>query len=76
MIVARKEIKRVDVSLFNDRGGYLVSPRIIEFWQGQSNRLHDRIQFRRNQLLEKQSFEANNCWMEGEDGWIYSRLSP
>ena len=27
-------------------GGYAVKPNWIEFWQGQSNRLHDRIVFR------------------------------
>lgn len=27
-------------------GGYIVRPQLIEFWQGRSNRLHDRIQFR------------------------------
>ncbi|NXH04621.1 PNPO oxidase, partial [Loxia leucoptera] len=29
------------------RGAYLVEPEVVEFWQGQSNRLHDRIVFRR-----------------------------
>jgi len=26
-------------------GGYAIHPRSIEFWQGRSNRLHDRIRF-------------------------------
>ncbi len=41
-------------------GGYLVKPVTIEFWQGRSNRLHDRIQF---------SLEEN-----GE--WKIDRLAP
>lgn len=27
-------------------GGYLLQPSLVEFWQGRSNRLHDRIQYR------------------------------
>ncbi len=28
-------------------GGYAVEPRVIEFWQGRENRLHDRFRFER-----------------------------
>jgi pyridoxamine 5'-phosphate oxidase len=41
-------------------GGYEVSPHLIEFWQGRSNRMHDRILFR-NKLNE---------------GWNKCRLAP
>lgn len=29
-------------------GGYRVIPETVEFWQGRANRLHDRIQYSRN----------------------------
>ncbi|XP_014482492.1 PREDICTED: pyridoxine-5'-phosphate oxidase-like isoform X2 [Dinoponera quadriceps] len=54
-------------------GGYLVVPHTVEFWQGQSDRLHDRIRFRR----PKENEEIDNILVHGgEDGWVYERLQP
>ncbi|MGI8436494.1 MAG: pyridoxamine 5'-phosphate oxidase, partial [Chthoniobacterales bacterium] len=41
-------------------GGYRVVPQTIEFWQGRTNRLHDRFRYTR----------------QGEDGWHIDRLAP
>ncbi|HRH60392.1 MAG TPA: pyridoxamine 5'-phosphate oxidase, partial [Chitinophagaceae bacterium] len=41
-------------------GGFRVVPVKIEFWQGRSNRLHDRIQYTKNE----------NGW------WTIQRLAP
>ncbi|XP_015605078.1 pyridoxine-5'-phosphate oxidase isoform X2 [Cephus cinctus] len=54
-------------------GGYIVIPKSVEFWQGQSDRLHDRIRFRRRKPGEKPD---NILVHEGDDGWVYERLSP
>ncbi|KAK2576001.1 hypothetical protein KPH14_007360 [Odynerus spinipes] len=54
-------------------GGYIVKPKSVEFWQGQSDRLHDRIRFRRPERGEK----IDNIFVhQGENGWVYERLSP
>lgn len=54
-------------------GGFRLIPERIEFWQGQSDRMHDRIRFKRKQ-------EGDNVdgvlLHEGEDGWAYERLAP
>lgn len=42
-------------------GGYILKPTAIEFWQGQKDRLHDRVQY---------SYDAEN------DHWNISRLAP
>jgi len=41
-------------------GGYRVKPISIEFWQGRSNRLHDRILYT----------------LQGDNAWTIERLAP
>ncbi|GAA0473470.1 pyridoxine/pyridoxamine 5'-phosphate oxidase [Paractinoplanes deccanensis] len=41
-------------------GGLRVLPETVEFWQGRSNRLHDRLRYRRT----------------GDDLWVLERLAP
>lgn len=55
-------------------GGYVLCPQVIEFWQGQTNRLHDRIVFRRGLPAGASSLgPMTRC---GEEGWLYERLAP
>ncbi|CAL1261968.1 unnamed protein product [Larinioides sclopetarius] len=65
----------IDVSLVinQNRGGYLVKPDTVEFWCGRSDRLHDRIKFRRPSPTEVPDEKLTHI---GEDGWIYEYLSP
>ncbi|MBV9300705.1 MAG: pyridoxamine 5'-phosphate oxidase [Acidobacteriaceae bacterium] len=60
-----KELERIyadtdDIPVPEFWGGYCLMPGVIEFWQGRPNRLHDRLQYRRN----------------SEQNWIVERLSP
>jgi pyridoxamine 5'-phosphate oxidase len=41
-------------------GGYRVKPNVIEFWQGQENRLHDRLRF----------------VLQDDGQWAIERLAP
>ncbi|KAJ8912641.1 hypothetical protein NQ315_015153 [Exocentrus adspersus] len=53
-------------------GGYIVKPNSIEFWQGQTDRIHDRIRFRRPRDDEPDGILTHDA----EDGWVYERLCP
>jgi pyridoxamine 5'-phosphate oxidase len=52
-------------------GGYRVLPDVFEFWQGQSNRIHDRLRFRKRDAAENLG-----PFVEGINGWIIDRLAP
>jgi pyridoxamine 5'-phosphate oxidase len=67
----KQKLGDTDVVPMPNWGGYLISPRMVEFWQGQTNRLHDRIRFRK-------SDEAvdDKLVHRGENGWVYERLAP
>ncbi|KAM3188148.1 hypothetical protein ACTXT7_000917 [Hymenolepis weldensis] len=52
--------------------GYAVKPDRMEFWQGQTSRLHDRILFFKPDD-EKPISEFSK---PGEDGWYFERLAP
>ncbi len=54
------------------RVGYTVMPDRVEFWQGQTSRLHDRINFFR--LAENEAIPE--FAKPGDDGWFYERLAP
>jgi pyridoxamine 5'-phosphate oxidase len=41
-------------------GGYRLVPRVLEFWQGRPNRLHDRLRYTR----------------QPDESWLIERLSP
>jgi len=42
-------------------GGFLIIPKLFEFWQGREDRLHDRFRYRRQ---------------EPKEDWLIERLSP
>ena len=57
---------------FMSRGGYLIKPDVFEFWQGQTNRLHDRIRYRKLQPSEQFNEKLMH---KGEGDYVIERLS-
>jgi len=58
-------------------GGYLVTPHWIEFWQGQSNRLHDRVVFTQGNFEREKGMSGQDGQIvDLENGWKRSRLAP
>ncbi len=55
-----EKFRNREVPLPDFWGGYRVKPRVFEYWQGRSNRLHDRFQYHR----------------DDGGGWTIRRLSP
>uniref|UniRef100_L7M422 pyridoxal 5'-phosphate synthase n=1 Tax=Rhipicephalus pulchellus TaxID=72859 RepID=L7M422_RHIPC len=49
-------------------GGYCLSPSRMEFWQGHSSRLHDRIIFRKG--------DPSGVAQPAAPGWVMERLYP
>ncbi|CAF1034402.1 unnamed protein product, partial [Didymodactylos carnosus] len=56
-------------------GGWLLIPHTFEFYQGQSNRLSDRIQFRRLSNDDQNKIDPH-VTHRGLNGWVYERLAP
>lgn len=67
----KQKLGEGEVPLPPNWGGYLIAPRTIEFWQGQTNRLHDRIRFRKSEEAVDDKLVHR-----GENGWVYERLAP
>jgi len=54
LLEIEKKFENKEVQKPDNWGGYLVTPRSFEFWQGRSNRLHDRIIY---EFIEKDTWE-------------------
>ena len=77
-LVIEQNVERYSSIFANDSierpdhwGGYLVKPTSIEFWQGRSSRLHDRIRYK----LETSDYNAATD-TRTDANWKIERLAP
>jgi len=63
----------LDIPRPKEWGGYVLKPDNFEFWQGDNDRLHDRVRFRKLAPGEKVDDVLVHA---GEGDWVYERLSP
>ena len=77
-LVIEQNVERYSSIFANDSierpdhwGGYIVKPTSIEFWQGRSSRLHDRIKY----TLENSAYNAATD-TRSDASWKIERLAP
>lgn len=77
-LVIEQNVERYSSIFANDSierpdhwGGYIVKPTSIEFWQGRSSRLHDRIRY----VLENSAYNAATD-TRSDASWKIERLAP
>ena len=77
-LVIEQNVERYSSIFANDSierpdhwGGYIVKPTSIEFWQGRSSRLHDRIRYK----LETNDYNAATD-TRTDANWTIERLAP
>ncbi|MEY4380844.1 MAG: pyridoxamine 5-phosphate oxidase [Bacteroidota bacterium] len=77
-LVIEQNVERYSSIFANDSierpdhwGGYIVKPTSIEFWQGRSSRLHDRIRY----TLETSAYNASTD-TRIDANWNIERLAP
>jgi len=77
-LVIEQNVERYSSIFANDSierpdhwGGYIVKPTSIEFWQGRSSRLHDRIRYK----LETSDYNAATD-TRTDANWTIERLAP
>lgn len=50
-----------------------MTPTVFEFWQGQTDRLHDRLRFRKAKSGE---VIDENLTQKVDEDWLLERLAP